>query len=77
IRKLIQDKSSDWASFVSTAVFAYNILIHTSTGYAPFKLVYGRSAALPPILYSLVNTSANLSTSNYLEKLIELLIDLQ
>jgi len=40
-------KKNGWDDLVPYAAFAYNSAIHDSTGFSPFKLLYGREALLP------------------------------
>lgn len=47
LRCYIDEKPQIWAKLLPYATFAYNITIHTSTGYAPFHLLYGREVTLP------------------------------
>ena len=45
--KLISDHRRDWADFVPKAVLAYNTSVHESTGFTPYRLMFGREAILP------------------------------
>ena len=47
LSKLISDHRRDWAEFVLKAVLAYNTSVHESTGYTPYRLMFGRKAILP------------------------------
>jgi len=47
LSKLISDHRRDWADFVPKAVLAYNTSVHESTGYTPYRLMFGREAILP------------------------------
>ena len=47
LSKLISDHRRDWADFVPKAVLAYNTGAHESTGYTPYRLMFGREAILP------------------------------
>ena len=47
VSKLISDHRRDWADFVPKAVLAYNTSVHESTGFTPYRLMFGREAILP------------------------------
>lgn len=47
LRSYIDKKPQIWAKLLPYATFAYNITVHTNTGYAPFHLLYGREVTLP------------------------------
>lgn len=42
LRKLMAEKPSDWDRYLPGALFAYREIPQSSTGYAPFELLYGR-----------------------------------
>src|SRR5437868_1075523 len=43
----VKEKDEDWDIHIPTILFAYRTKRHTTTGYTPFQLVYGRQAILP------------------------------
>lgn len=44
---LDQDKKSRWPEYVSPLVYAYNCTKHSTTGFSPFLLMFGRESRLP------------------------------
>ena len=42
LRRLIQDEGQNWNELIPYILFAYREVPQTSTGFSPFKLVYGR-----------------------------------
>ncbi|MCO5586741.1 hypothetical protein L7F22_040683 [Adiantum nelumboides] len=45
----VSDKQTEWEKYLPLVEFAYNNTIHSSTGKAPFEVIYGKPH-LPPIL---------------------------
>ncbi|GFR67205.1 transposon Tf2-11 polyprotein [Elysia marginata] len=43
LRKLADQSPSDWNRYLSAALFAYRQQVHSSTGFSPFYLLFGRS----------------------------------
>ena len=77
LRKLAHNRPAEWNTFLPSAMFAYNIAFHSSTGKSPFLLMYGRQPAIPPVLYSCISQGEPQSPNTYLERLIKTLIGLQ
>ena len=44
---LKSEEKADWPSHLPALVFAYNATPHTSTGYQPYQLMFGRRAPAP------------------------------
>lgn len=50
LAKLVGQKGRDWDELLGSVLLAYRTTPHSSTGEAPFYLVYGRDARLPTVL---------------------------
>jgi hypothetical protein len=46
---------SDWEDYIDSILFGYRTSMCTSTGYAPFTLLFGRRATMPPDIIYEVN----------------------
>jgi len=42
IAKLVSDSHSDWSTLLPYCAFSYNTCVHSSTGFSPFFVMYGR-----------------------------------
>ena len=74
--KISNTHVSNWPLFLPVSIFAYNISTHSSTGYSPFEMLYGRKPALPPVLYLLLSDQKAVSPGLYLSRLTSALIKL-
>ena len=72
LSKLISDHRRDWADFVPKAVLAYNTSVHESTGFTPYRLMFGREAILPlDALLRLETTPSQGSARTYPNYVVE------
>ena len=47
LRAYVSKNQKDWCEYLDLVLFAYRTSVHSSTGFSPFELVYGRAARLP------------------------------
>jgi hypothetical protein len=52
LRSFVHDKPKQWGNYLHWAEWHYNTAVHTSTGFSPYQVVYGRP---PPVLLPLHN----------------------
>jgi RNase H-like domain found in reverse transcriptase/Reverse transcriptase (RNA-dependent DNA polymerase)/Integrase zinc binding domain/Integrase core domain len=50
LRSFVNSDQNNWDEWVGYAIFTYNTTPHSTTGYSPFELVYGRKAEVPSAL---------------------------
>jgi hypothetical protein len=66
-------EKSDWKSHVAPLVHAYNVTIHTTTGYSPYFLMFGRhpKLAIDAFLGLPTDENNNNTQTEYVRKLKE------
>ena len=69
IRKLCQEDTATWDQVLDQILFAYRCCPHTSTGEAPYTLLYGRDPPLP--IQKLIKCVESYKGDNPLGKRIE------
>ena len=47
LKTLTKEQKGDWPSHLSALTFAYNATPHSTTGYQPYELMFGRKAPAP------------------------------
>lgn len=47
LRAFTMKKPDSWSQLLPLYMFSYNIAVHSTTGYSPFELLYGRVVTLP------------------------------
>ena len=63
-------QKSDWKSYLSPIVHAYNCTKQETTGYSPFALMFGREPRLPiDQVYGLNNRADQKTTTQYVENM--------
>jgi len=45
--KMVDEKQRDWDAHVAYAMAAYNATVHSSMGFSPNRLLYGRELKFP------------------------------
>ncbi|XP_046997921.1 uncharacterized protein LOC124613272, partial [Schistocerca americana] len=50
LRHFVTGDQSSWDKWVPYAIFVFNTTPHSSTGYTPFELMYGRKVNIPGVL---------------------------
>ena len=63
-------ENKEWDCWLSELSFAYNSSIHTTTGFSPFELMFGRKARIPlDILYNYHKESESISVEQFRDNL--------
>ena len=47
LKTLTKEQKSDWLAHLPALTFAYNATPHSTTGYQPYELMFGREALVP------------------------------
>eukprot|EP00731_Ephydatia_muelleri_P003753 Em0001g3753a len=63
------DHPSDWEMYIRKLCFAYNTSTHSSTGFTPFYLMFGRQASIPVDLMFPFNLGPEKELRTYVEQL--------
>ena len=74
LRKVTFDRPLDWDTYLQAILFAYREVPHTTTGYSPFELMYGRKVRGPMSIVKSIwteETTDSLVQSSY-DYLLEL-----
>ena len=63
-------ENKEWDCWLSELSFAYNSSIHTTTGFSPFELMFGRKAHIPlDILYNYHKESESIPVEQFKDNL--------
>ncbi|MCO5603769.1 hypothetical protein L7F22_057921 [Adiantum nelumboides] len=49
LKSYVSERQTDWEKYLPLVEYAYNNTVHSTTGLAPFEIIYGKPM-LPPIL---------------------------
>lgn len=77
IKKIVQNRPSLWDEYLPAALMAYCIIVHSCTGFSPFKMLYGCSPALPGHLAVIAPSSNPATYAKRLARLTKDLISIQ
>ena len=69
---LARDNKANWDEFLPHVLFAYRVSTQRSTGYSPFRLMYGRDPTLPTDLLLREDRGGK---GSYVEELAARLVD--
>ncbi len=74
IKKMCEERPKDWDRYICPLLFAFRDTPHSSTGFAPFELMYGRRVRGPMTILSELWTGMNEEgeTKNTYQYLIDL-----
>ena len=63
-------ENKEWECWMSELSFAYNSLIHTTRGFSPFELIFGRKVRSPlEILYNYHKESESIAVEQFKDNL--------
>ena len=65
IKKMCQERPSDWDRYLHAVLFAYREVPQASTGFSPFELLYGRSVRGPLGLLKEMWTNRDLDPNEF------------
>jgi hypothetical protein len=68
LRCFILEDQSNWDKWITYATFVFNTTPHTSTGYTPHELMFGRKPNIPGVLQK-ESPSVQYTYDNYLKEL--------
>ncbi|CAF0815266.1 unnamed protein product [Brachionus calyciflorus] len=67
----VNDNQNDWDKLLNKVAYAYNVTVHSSTGYTPYELMFGRKPKLPIDLVIYECEVPELDTSDSQDVLVE------
>ena len=59
LRYYVNEDQTDWDEWVPFATYVYDTTVHSTTGFTPFELLFGRPSTLPSTLKKLPEPQYN------------------
>ena len=75
LKMLPKDQKLNWPRHLSTLIFAYNVTLHSTTGYQPYQLLFGCKAPMPSYNWlglTQYNISESISRNSWVQQQYEL-----
>ena len=69
LKVCVNENQDDWDELLNKLAFAYRTAVHSTTGFTPFELVYGREPKLPIDIFYGENEQMELSHGEYVKEL--------
>ena len=72
LSKLVNDQQDDWDIWLPQALLSYRSTLHSSTGYSPHLLMFGRETRLPiDLVAPTITDEAQVTRPEFVHKMKE------
>jgi transposase InsO family protein len=65
LRHFVNNKQQNWDQYLAYSMFVYNSSVHSTTGFQPYELVYGRQLEVPHSLSRTPQLNYNYEDYNF------------